>query len=98
MARWLEARVWIRPHSPPSLNIYDLVTDDSDNLSRDRFDFPDPGGAASAGKERGLVRRLRWRRISGDVRLPRQRHHIEQGDHRCCDHFHDHFALADDSD
>src|SRR3989442_6986702 len=63
MARWSEAQAWIRPHSQPSLNIYDVVTDGSNHLSRDRFDIPDSGRAPSAGEERGLVRSFRRRRL-----------------------------------
>src|SRR5438094_3564849 len=98
MARWSEAQAWIRPHSQPSSNIYDVVTDGSNHLSRDRFDIPDSGRAPSAGEERGLVRSFRGRRLTGDIRSTRHRYPIEQSHHGCRGHLHVHVAVADDSD
>src|SRR6266403_578677 len=98
MARWSEAQAWIRTHSPPSSNIYDVVTDGSNHLSRDRFDIPDAGRAPSAGEERGLVRSFRRRRLTGDIRRTRHRYPIEQSHHGCRGHLHVHVAVADDSD
>src|SRR2546427_2693956 len=98
MARWSEAQAWIRPHSQPSSNIYDVATDGSNHLSRDRFDIPDSGRAPSAGEERGLVRSFRRRRLTGDIRRTRHRYPIEQSHHGCRGHLHVHVAVADDSD
>ena len=96
MAPWSEAQVWIRPRSQPSLIISHAYF--TDNFPRYRLPVSDFCRALATGSKCRLVRRLRRRRLTDNLRPARRRHAFEQSHDGFGGGFHDHVVSAHDSD